>query len=304
MIRLGGSLPGVLFAGYTPLAHRVAQALPQPVLGAVGGAALPEGVARLGSPAEFDAVVRHHRPGLIVVAGGPDWPVEKAAAAVLPYRDGIAVDHVAGLYEEMFRRVSFDDLRPHELLLSPALRADSRAMALQAVYTNLLGVTFLLAVSWLLTLAAAAVLLFGGKGPIFEGQQCAGFQGIPFRRLRFRTRLANGERSAAGRLLRALRIHHLPQLLNVVRGEMALFGPAPARLEFCDRLGKLIPFYPVRLSMKPGMLGWAQLHANGVQDECERLEYDLFYIKHAAPLFDLEILLLTLVARFNPKVRG
>ena len=171
-----------------------------------------------------------------------------------------------------------------DVLLSSALRGDSRTMAIQSVYTNLIALTLLLVLSPLLLTICAAVAFFSGPGPVFESLECAGFQYIPFRLLRFRTtRLdGTGTRTAVGRMISRLHLTNLPQLVNVVRGDMALVGPRPVRSEFARYLTEAMPFHSHRFSVRPGIVGWAQMHApktGPLPDECCQIEYDLFYIK-------------------------
>src|SRR6185295_12557018 len=134
--------------------------------------------------------------------------------------------------------------------------------AIQAIYTNLLGLLLLLALAPVLLLVAIAVALFSGRGPVLESAVCAGFQNIPFGLLRFRTlrRDDSGQPTRVGRLITALRVANLPRLINIVRGDMALLGPAPVRREFARRLTEVLPFYSLRFSVKPGIFGWAELH--------------------------------------------
>ena len=96
-----------------------------------------------------------------------------------------------------------------------------------------------------------------------------------------------------GRVLRRTRLDELPQLWNVLKGEMSLVGPRPERPNFVEELAKVIPFYELRLAVKPGVTGWAQInyrYANSVKDAEEKLEYDLFYIKHMSVWLDVLIL--------------
>jgi lipopolysaccharide/colanic/teichoic acid biosynthesis glycosyltransferase len=122
---------------------------------------------------------------------------------------------------------------------------------------------------------------------------------IPFELLRFGTRGRDGRPHAVGKALTALRLQFLPRLVNVVRGEMAFFGPPPVRLEFAQRLERLVPVYAHRFTVKPGIQGWSQLNlagAAGAPDEALRLEYDLYYVKQNSVSLDIEILLRTLFA--------
>ena len=254
-------------------------------------------------------MVESCRPTHIVI-GLRDWPSRISPGLLLQYRQqGIVVDESPELYERLLRRVRSDRLQPTDLLLSPALQADSRAMALQAIYTNLIGLFFLLTLAPLIALIGIPVALFSGPGPVFETVPCLGFQKIPFLLLRFRTRRRDGSGapSRVGRLISRLHLVNLPQLVNVVRGEMALFGPRPVRHEFAHRLTQLMPFYSHRFSVKPGILGWSQMHmpwGPEVHGEAEQIEYDLYYVKEGSPLLDCEIFLRTLLGGARPRGQG
>ena len=175
------------------------------------------------------------------------------------------------------------------------LRVAQNVVAVQAVYSNLLGLTLLVVLSPVLIVLGVVARGAAGAGSFFDEAECAGFQNIPFARLRFRTRRArSGELTWVGRVILRLGLVNLPQFLNIVRGEMALFGPPPVRRELASRLRQLIPFYAHRFTMKPGLLGWAQTHRRliqGIPEETLQLEYDLYYIKESSPSLDFEILL-------------
>jgi lipopolysaccharide/colanic/teichoic acid biosynthesis glycosyltransferase len=153
----------------------------------------------------------------------------------------------------------------------------------------------------LLIIVSLAVAVFSGPGPVLERIECAGFRYIPFGLLRFRTRPLDGSdaMTRVGRILSRLRLVNLPQLINVVRGEMALVGPHPVRREFAYYLTDLMPFYSHRFSVKPGILGWAQMHVPKTimpASECLRIEYDLYYIKEGSPWLDAQILISILLS--------
>jgi lipopolysaccharide/colanic/teichoic acid biosynthesis glycosyltransferase len=212
-------------------------------------------------------------------------------------QSGVTVRDIADEYERVFNRVMTDRLSIHDLLFSRAFQAKRRTMALQAVYSNLIGLALLVIASPILA-ATALLLLVGGNGARLERVPCAGFQGVPFHRLRFRTRRKDGSLSWAGATVQALRLTGLPQLVNVLRGEMALIGPRPVRAEFVDRLNECMPFHVHRFSVKPGLTGWAQVNLRGTgkgPDELASLEYDLYYIKHGSLVLDFEILLRTAI---------
>jgi lipopolysaccharide/colanic/teichoic acid biosynthesis glycosyltransferase len=287
--------PRVLFVGFDGLTKRLVQAMHQPLAGIWGHceAEPPEGVTVIGVETSFETAVDRFRPTHIVM-GIPACEQRIPGEVLLRCRlAGIRVTNSASLYEKLFGRICCERLEAVDLVLSSALRGDSRTMAIQAVYNNVIGLAILLAVSPVLLLIMVAILLTSGKGPALESTQCAGFQYIPFRLQRFRTTRADGSRTTVGRVVRWLRLVNLPQLINVVRGDMALVGPRPVRSEFAGYLSAQMPFYAYRFSVKPGFGGWAQMHQAGkpYADTRREIEYDLYYIKEGSLWLDLEILL-------------
>jgi exopolysaccharide biosynthesis polyprenyl glycosylphosphotransferase len=162
-------------------------------------------------------------------------------------------------------------------------------------------------------LAIAAVLIkLTSPGPVFYRQERVGMDGRTFQILKLRTMLQDAEKTGpqwatvnddrvtfVGKYLRRLRLDEFPQLINVLRGEMSLTGPRPERPEFVHVLEKSIPHYVLRHMVKPGITGWAQVsypYGASIFDARMKLEYDLYYIRHMGPIFDLRILLRTLHA--------
>ncbi len=172
-----------------------------------------------------------------------------------------------------------------------------------------LSLLLLLAASPLLILGAVATKL-GSRGPVIYTQKRVGTQGQLFSIYKIRTMVENAETSGAqwatrgdlritpvGRILRLSRIDELPQLFNVLRGDMSLIGPRPERPEFVEMLAREIPYYRARLSVRPGLTGWAQImyrYGNTVDDAKVKLEYDLYYVKNRSLLLDWLIGLRTL----------
>jgi lipopolysaccharide/colanic/teichoic acid biosynthesis glycosyltransferase len=160
----------------------------------------------------------------------------------------------------------------------------------------------------LMLLIAAAVLLDGG-GPVFFAQTRLGQRGRHFRMYKFRkfharagssgpllTRANDPRMSRLGRLLAATKLDELPQLWNILRGDMSLIGPRPERPEHVQRLQQSIPFYRTRLIVRPGLTGWAQVmygYGSTDDDALVKLQYDLFYIRHRSLLLDANILVKT-----------
>jgi lipopolysaccharide/colanic/teichoic acid biosynthesis glycosyltransferase len=159
-------------------------------------------------------------------------------------------------------------------------------------------------------LCAIAVFLQDGEPVIFR-QARVGLKGAPFLLLKFRSMHVDAESdgvarwarvddervTAFGRFMRRTRLDELPQLVNVLRGEMSLIGPRPERPAFVDTLSKEIPNYSVRHTVKPGITGWAQVrlgYTASTEEASRKLHYDLFYIRNRSLLLDLRILFETL----------
>ena len=158
-------------------------------------------------------------------------------------------------------------------------------------------------------LAAAIAIRLEDGGPILFRQLRVGRYGVNFHVLKFRTMRTDAEANGPvwatlddpritriGALLRKTRIDELPQLLNVLRGEMSVVGPRPERPHFVELLAREIPFYHDRAAIKPGITGWAQVrfrYGSSVDDARCKLEYDLYYLRHRSLLLDLLILALT-----------
>lgn len=294
--RREGSRKRFLLVGFDSVAQKVFRFMREPLIGVLTAqpALIPAGTPYLGDLSDLEQVVKEQRPTNIVVSP-KDWNRHVSPAALLNCRlSGIVVEESPILYERFFSRVCCERLDPVDLLLSSALRGDSRTIAVQSVYTNLIGLALLIVLLPVILLVSLASAMFAGPGPVFESMECAGFQYIPFRLLRFRTTEAGGFRTNRfGQVIRKLRLANLPQLVNVVRGDMALVGPKPVRSEFAEYLTDLMPFYSHRFSVRPGMLGWAQSHAprHVASDECRQIEYDLFYVKAGSLWMDAEIML-------------
>ena len=179
-------------------------------------------------------------------------------------------------------------------------------MLLQNVYSWVLGVILLVITLPLMAVVAVLVRLTS-PGPILFRQKRVGLNGSVFQVFKFRSMHNNAEaRTGAvwatrddprvtplGKWLRRLRLDELPQLFNVVRGEMSLVGPRPERPEFVEILQEKIPYYAQRNCVKPGITGWAQInykYGETIEDSLIKFEYDLYYIKNMAVSLDLYIM--------------
>jgi len=186
---------------------------------------------------------------------------------------------------------------------------------------DVFGVLLLLpAVCCLLPFVALAIKFDGPPGPILYRQKRVGKDGKLFEVIKFRTMIPDAEKNGraqwakendprvtrVGRFLRAARLDELPQLINVLRGEMSFIGPRPERPEFVKTLAKKIPHYHLRHLIRPGLTGWAQInypYGSSVGDAAKKLRYDLYYLKRRSLLLDAEIVLKTIAVVFSRKGR-
>jgi lipopolysaccharide/colanic/teichoic acid biosynthesis glycosyltransferase len=255
------------------------------------------GARVLGSSAELARVVSEVHPDRIVLG-----LAERRHGMLfrelldLQFR-GIQIQRVAELYEAACERVCMSELLPSQLIFSDELGARRGAIALQAIYSNIVALAGLALLAVLVLPIAAAVKL-SSPGPVVEEHLRWGVNLVPFTLYRFRCRRADGQPTRVGQWLRRLRLDGLPQLLNVIRGEMSLVGPRAHDPEFISVLMEQMPYYGQRHAVRPGIFGWSQLNSDygqRLRDAREALEYDLYYIKHMSPALDAYIVLHSLM---------
>ncbi|GHS98412.1 hypothetical protein AGMMS50276_20160 [Synergistales bacterium] len=163
-------------------------------------------------------------------------------------------------------------------------------------FIDLIMIALCLFPAILCTLVIALAALCSSGRPIFFVQKRIGKNGVPFLMYKFRSMTASGEVTSVGRYLRKCHMDELPQILNVLRGEMSFIGPRPETPDLAARYARDIPFYPYRYSMRPGITGWAQVnygYASVTSENKIKLGYDLYYIKHASFVLEISIILKT-----------
>jgi exopolysaccharide biosynthesis polyprenyl glycosylphosphotransferase len=220
---------------------------------------------------------------------------------------GILIEDVLSSYEMAFERISTHELRPSQLIFSSNELGPSRTgVRLQTSYSMAIAALAALAAAPLMLLVAALVKLTS-PGPALLRQPRVGKNGCIFTLYKFRSMVRDAEAHSGavwatrndprvtpvGRWLRKLRLDELPQLFNVLKGDMSVVGPRPERPEFVAALEKQIPFYRQRHCVKPGITGWAQIkhkYGDTIEDTVVKLEYDLYYIKNLAPALDAVIM--------------
>ncbi|HTV00738.1 MAG TPA: TIGR03013 family XrtA/PEP-CTERM system glycosyltransferase [Luteitalea sp.] len=223
--------------------------------------------------------------------------------------DGVVFDHLASVYEEYTGKIAVENLRPSWLIFSEGFRK-SRALTTTKRVADILAALVLLCLAAPVMLLVAIAVRLSSSGPAMYHQKRVGQHGRTFTVHKFRSMRVNAEAGTGavwasrndsrvtpvGAFLRKVRLDELPQLWNVLRGEMSLVGPRPERPEFVEMLTREIPFYGQRHAVKPGLTGWAQVcyaYGASVDDSMEKLQYDLFYIKNLSIGLDLFILFKT-----------
>ena len=222
---------------------------------------------------------------------------------------GIAVYDILAFLERETGRVSVELMQSSWFIFSNGFRCNIARLASKRLFDVLVSTAILLVASPIALLTAIAIFL-EDRGPILYRQIRMGQNGRGFPMLKFRSMKvdaeANGQAMWASRndprttrvgaWLRRLRIDELPQVLNVLLGQMSFVGPRPERPAFVQQLTQVIPYYPERHFVKPGITGWAQVrysYGSSNKDAQEKLEYDLYYVKHHSFAFDLMVLLQT-----------
>jgi sugar transferase (PEP-CTERM system associated) len=227
-------------------------------------------------------------------------------------RSGVLFDHLASVYEEYTGKIALENLRPSWLVFSTGFRK-SRIVTFTKRIFDIVAAVCGLILSLPLTIISAVVVKLESPGdPVLYHQERVGLNGEPFTIHKFRTMRSDAEAKTGpvwsagdhdpritrvGHFMRKTRLDEIPQLWNVLLGDMSLIGPRPERPSFVEQLTRQIPFYGQRHVVKPGVTGWAQVrysYGASVEDAIEKMQYDLYYVKHMSLMFDLMIALETI----------
>ena len=273
--------------------------------------ALPGGKV-LGPVGALREIIEATHPDRIVV-GMTERRMRMPVAELLDLRfAGHIIEEAAATYENVCGRVCLKELRPSQLIYSGELGPRRASMFYQTVI-NLIVATLGVIVATPLVLLTALAVRLSSAGPVLYRQVRVGMNGNPFTLYKFRSMRADAEAQTGavwaskddprvtpvGRILRKLRIDEIPQLFNVLKGEMSIVGPRPERPEFVQALSEKIPYYRQRHCVRPGITGWAQVnykYGDTLEDTIRKLEYDLYYIKNMSPSLDSYIIFLTVKA--------
>ena len=265
----------------------------------------PKAAERLLAYAESGAVNE------VVVGVRDDASRELFAGLLRCYDSGVTVRSLADLYEEITGRLLLDQLG-HAWLISLPMRSEtSRVYATCKRSIDVAAATAGLAVLGLLLPFAALLIKLEDGGPLFHRQPRVGKYGRIFQLTKLRTMRVEPQGDThwteqrdhrvtrVGRGLRALHLDELPQMWSIVRGDMSIIGPRPEQPRYVEELRSQIDFYSTRLTVRPGLTGWAQVnygYGSGVEGARMKLSYDLYYVKRQSVSLDLLILGRTLLA--------
>jgi sugar transferase (PEP-CTERM system associated) len=227
-------------------------------------------------------------------------------------RSGVLFDHLASVYEEYTGKIALENLRPSWLVFSTGFRKSRLLSIVKRAFDVTAAVCGLILSLPLTIISAIVVKLESPRDPVLYHQERVGLNGATFTIHKFRTMKSDAEAATGpvwsagdsdpritrvGRIMRKTRLDEIPQLVNVLVGQMSLIGPRPERPAFVEQLTQQIPFYGQRHVVKPGVTGWAQVrysYGASVEDAIEKMQYDLYYVKHMSLMFDLMIALETI----------
>jgi sugar transferase (PEP-CTERM system associated) len=265
--------------------------------------------ARLLPPGEsLLSIARRHEATEIVVTVSNrrhhGFPVTELLDCAL---EGVKVTDAATFFEREAAQIRLDSLHPSYLIYGGGFDQSFMRAASKRLFDLLASIAVTTLALPVMLLAALCVKLEDG-GPVFYQQERVGKDGKPFKVLKFRSMGMDAERGGTptwaaandprvtrvGRVIRALRIDELPQMLNVLVGDMSFVGPRPERAFFVGKLIEQVPYYDVRHSIKPGVTGLAQVryqYGASIADAVEKLQYDLYYVKNNSLFLDVLILI-------------
>lgn len=259
------------------------------------------------SHASLAAVALENRVDQVVVAlserRGGALPLNELLKCKLA---GVRVLDLSSYYEQVYGQVRLESLRASWLVFGDGFRQGSVRTVMKRIF-DIVAALVLLVISAPAMLLAALCIATESGFPVFYKQERVGQGGKIFKVIKFRSMRVDAEGDGkarwatsnddrvtrVGKVIRKFRIDELPQLFNVLKGEMSLVGPRPERPVFVEQLSEALPFYQARHSVKPGVTGWAQVryhYGASVEDSAQKLQYDLYYVKNHTLFLDIVVL--------------
>ncbi|MGE3539919.1 MAG: TIGR03013 family XrtA/PEP-CTERM system glycosyltransferase [Candidatus Tectimicrobiota bacterium] len=309
----------VLILGVNTIARNIATELAHgqnhgfEIQGFVAEKAEPEadtlGYSNLGLITELESIVREHRPNVVVVA-------LSERRGTFPYREildckleGIRVEDWPTFYEKLTGKILIQNLRPSWLIFADGFTRNHLMRTMKRL-TDILLALVGLCVSLPIMALLACLIKLDSRGSVFFRQERVGEKGKVFTLFKFRTMVQDAEKDTGpvwsqnadprttrlGRMLRRTGLDEIPQMFNVLKGDMSFVGPRPERPHFVAELQQQIPYYAQRSVVRPGITGWAQVrygYGATLHDAIEKLHFDLYYIKNMSFFLDMLIILST-----------
>jgi sugar transferase (PEP-CTERM system associated) len=264
----------------------------------------------LGDPTQMNRIIEKHEVSKVVVAiteRRGEYPVKEMLALRVA---GCTILEWPGFFEKLAGRIPIDSLAPSFFIFNEGFRKSRFLLMLRRFTSAILAAVFLVFLLPVFIVIAVLIKL-DSPGPVLYSQIRVGEKNKPIRIYKFRSMRNDAEKNGdavwavendprvtrVGQFIRKTRIDELPQLLNILIGELEFVGPRPERPEFVETLQAMIPYYALRHTVKPGLTGWAQVmfhYGSSIDESKEKLQYDLFYIKNMSLKLDLLILFHTI----------
>ncbi len=297
----------ILLIGYNQVAEELAKHLQDnPQLGFEIKFWMKEGL----QDKEFKHLAQIITENKINIITVPAHVKKSSKSAKLIYKNlalGIDIWDLSRLYELIFKKIPLAELEEVWFLENLSKTNELYELFNRALGIALAGILLILLSPIILIIAFLVAV--SSRGPVIFQQERLGKNGSPFTIYKFRTMRADAEKdgpkwasvddnrsTAIGKILRKTHLDELPQLINILQGDLSFVGPRPERPEFVEQLKKEVPFYELRLLVKPGITGWAQInykYGASIEETYEKIQYDLYYLKNKSLLFDFLILLRT-----------
>ncbi len=269
------------------------------------------GAKILGPTDLLSEMVRNRSIEAAVLAIGHNRRPELLKACIASKMQGIEVYSMPFLYNQLTGKVPVMHIRYDWMIDTPfeGMRHSIYMVRIKRIIDIVFALTGLV-LSLPISIITIIAIKLDSKGPVFYRQNRVGQNRAVYNIIKFRSMIANAEKNGAvwakekddrvtrvGKIIRKLRIDEIPQMWNVLKGEMSFVGPRPERPEFVNVLEQVVPLYAFRHAVKPGITGWAQVnyrYGASKEDALDKLEYDLYYIKNLSLFLDLHVILKTI----------
>lgn len=264
----------------------------------------------IGGYGDIERIVMSEKIDRIIIAL-PDRRAKLPMSALLNCKmHGVSIEEGETFKERLSGKILLDHLKPSWMVFSDGFKSLRSRKILKRIIDIFSSLLWLI-LAFPIFILTALLIKLESEGPVIFKQKRVGETGKEFYIYKFRSMRQNAEKATGpvwagtnddrvtrvGKVIRKLRIDEIPQLFNVLKGDMSFVGPRPERAYFVNKLKEQIPYYEMRTLVKPGITGWAQIkypYGATVQDAIEKLQYDLYYIKNISPFLDIMIIFWTI----------